>query len=204
MKTFMIRLLAKLYMKIYRKISVLRHSFYIRYLIVNGTVIGKNVTIAKSAFIDSGYPYLISIGDNCTISDGCVILAHDGAPFKFANQHTRIGKVEIKDNCYFGMNCIVTPGVTIGPDVMVAAGSVINKDIPPNSCVAGVPARFFAKFDETIAGHLEQIKERGVFTHEELHQEINDEIRKQVREAVKDGFAYSKGFSGRYPYDVDR
>ncbi|MCP4607480.1 MAG: acyltransferase [Planctomycetes bacterium] len=197
-----IRILAKIYTAVYTKVSVFRHRLYIRYLITDGLLIGKNVTIAKSAIIDTRYPYLVSIGNNCTISDGCIVLAHDAAAFKFTD-HTRIGKVEIRDNCYFGMNVIITPGVTIGPNVVVAAGSVVNKDIPPNSCVTGVPARFYAKFDEMIARHESQIAVRSVFTYEELSKGLNDEIRNLVRESVKDGFAYSKGFPGRYPYDAD-
>src|ERR1035441_3264696 len=109
-------LIIKLLKKIKRRYTWLHYKIRLNNLIANGLSLGKNVTIMPEVFIDPRYPYLISIGNNCSISDGVVILAHDATTFKFTNGYTRLGKVDIKDNCYIGTNVIILPGVTIGPD----------------------------------------------------------------------------------------
>ena len=51
------------------------------------------------------------------------------------------------DNVYIGMGSIILGNVKIGPNVIIHAGSVVASDIPPNSIVAGVPAKVVGKFD---------------------------------------------------------
>lgn len=184
---------------IWRRIKLYKHRLYIGNLVANGLRIGKNVTIAMTASIDDEYCYLISIGDNCTISNHVRILAHDATTFKFTDGYTRIGKVEIKANCYFGENVIILPGVTIGPNVLVAAGSMVNKDIPPNSCVAGAPARFYGKFDEFIVDHQNKIKGSQVFKFSEVYLHKNDYLRKKVIASVQAEDAYVQGYPGKFP-----
>ena len=58
------------------------------------------------------------------------------------------GKIEIKDNCFIGINSIIMPNVTIGPNAVVGAGAVVTKDVPANTVVAGVPARVICSADE--------------------------------------------------------
>jgi maltose O-acetyltransferase len=169
-----------------------------------GLTVGKNVTISKNAVIDTTYPYLISLGDNCSIAEHVRVLAHDAATFKFLDGHTRLGKVEIKDNCFVGDRSTILPGVTIGPNVLVAAGSVVNRDIPPNSCVAGVPARVYGKFDDYLERNRQQIREGSVFEFALLADQLDslDEAMKMtVRESIENGHpAYVKGYTGRNPY----
>jgi maltose O-acetyltransferase len=174
-----------------------------RDLVARGLVLGKNVTIADSAYIDSTYPYLIRIGDNCSIAGDVRLLAHDATPFKFTDGHARLGKIEIKDNCFISERTIILPGVTIGPNALVAAGSVVNRDIPPNSCVAGVPARVYAKFDAFIERHKQRIEERTVFEYSDLNPGADEQLRNRVWESVQDGDAYVKGYVGRYPYTLN-
>lgn len=182
-----------------RKIKFYRHRLHIKNLVKNGLKLGKNVTIATTASLDDEYCYLISIGDNCTISHHVRILAHDATTFKFTGGYTKIAKVEIKNNCYFGENVIILPGVTIGPNVLVAAGSVVNKDILPNSCVAGVPARFYAKFDEFIESHKNKIEGSNVFTFSDLQLCNNNNFKKEIIAAVENSNAYVQGYIGRFP-----
>jgi maltose O-acetyltransferase len=197
----MIGVLYRLIGRLYHIAIDYRYRARIRVLIAKGLVIGKNVTISASAHIDPGYPYLIRIGDNCSLAEGVRVFAHDATTFKFTNGHTRLGRVEIKDNCFIAERVIILPGVTIGPNVLVAAGSVVNRDIPPNSCVAGVPARFYAKFDEFIERHWQQIKEGTVFEHSDLPRVPDAQIRAKVYESVQDGrHTYKRGRAGRDPF----
>ena len=88
--------------------------------------------------IDTSHGYLIEIGDNVTISHA-EIQAHDASTKKILG-YSKVGKVRIGNNVFVGTQAVILPGVTIGDCVMVAAGSVVNKDIPSNVLVAGSPA----------------------------------------------------------------
>lgn len=189
--------------KLTDKLLHLKYRIRLRELVARGLVLGKNVTITDSAYIDSGYPYLIRIGDNCSIASEARLLAHDATPFKFTDGHARLGKIELKDNCFIGERAIILPGVTIGPNVLVAAGSVVNRDIPPNSCAAGVPARVYAKFDAYLQRHHERLGVRQVFEYADLHPGIDARLREKVWESVQDGDAYVKGYAGRYPHTLN-
>lgn len=195
----------KFILKILSKLNAyIRYKSYKNKLntkINNGLKLGKNVTIMPGATIDDRYPYLISIGDNCSLSNGVLILAHDATTYKFTNGYTRIGKVEIKDNCFIGSNVIILPGVTIGPNVLIAAGSVVNKDIPPNSCVAGVPARIYQKFDEFIKYHQESIKNRPSFEFNEFISP-NNEFKEKIRNLVEEDNIYVKGYRSKFPWTI--
>jgi len=166
-------------------------------LITDGLKIGKNVTIETAVYIDNVYPYLISIGDNCSIASGVRLLAHDDTPCKFTGGYARLGRIDIKDNCFIGENCIILPGVSIGPNVLIAAGSVVNKDILPNSCVAGVPARFYAKFDEYIENQKKLIQGAYIFDYYDLHEGINEDIKNKVTTEIQRGRCYVRGKRGQ-------
>lgn len=193
----------KLIAKLHRMIDYKIYNTRIKVLIARGLIIGKNVTLARSAFIDPAYPYLIRIGDNCSIAEHVRLLAHDAATFKFADEHTRLGKIEIRDNCFIGDSSIILPGVTIGPNVLVAAGSVVTRDIPPNSCVAGIPARVYARFDDYIERNQQQIEDGCVFEFSALIDNLDrldQQIKGKVWESLQDGrYAYVKGYTGRDP-----
>jgi maltose O-acetyltransferase len=192
-------LIIKLLQKINDKYKRFNYKRKLNNLIADGLSLGKNVTIMPEALIDPRYPYLISIGNNCSLSNGVIILAHDATPFKFTNGYTRLGKVDIKDNCYFGTNAIILPGVTIGPNVLVAAGSVVNKSIPPNSCVAGVPARVYSKLDDFIKNHEEQIKLMPSFDYKEFSAP-NNEFKEKIKKMLDQDQIYVKGFDGKFPW----
>jgi acetyltransferase-like isoleucine patch superfamily enzyme len=89
-------------------------------------------------------PPLTWIGDNVTLSV-CSIVCHDGSASVFGAATGRVldavGPVIIRDNVFIGLGAVVLPGVTIGPNSIVAAGAVVNRDVPEDAIVAGVPAR---------------------------------------------------------------
>jgi len=200
----MIATLYSLMSRFYRMFSDYLYYTRIRVLLARGLVIGRNVTISKNAIIDTAYPYLIRIGDNCSIAEHVRLLAHDAATFKYTDGHTRLGKIEIKDNCFIGDRSTILPGVTIGPNALVAAGSVVNRDVPPNSCAAGVPARVYARFEEYIERNKQQIREGTVFEFSDLVDNVDnldEQTKARVWESVQDGrSAYVRGYTGRDPY----
>ncbi|HFI0234335.1 TPA: DapH/DapD/GlmU-related protein [Streptococcus suis] len=57
-------------------------------------------------------------------------------------------KIEIYDNVFLGAHSIIMGGITIGPNAIVAAGSVVTKDVPEGTIVGGNPAKVIGKFDE--------------------------------------------------------
>lgn len=102
--------------------------------------IGQNVVIARTALLDTKInPRGIHIGDNTWILRDAMILAHDhcrGERGRGKLYDTYIGR-----NCVIGVRSVILPGITIGDHCVVAAGSVVTKNVPPNSIVAGNPAK---------------------------------------------------------------
>ena len=95
--------------------------------------LGEGVRISYKAKLDKSInPRGIKIGVNTWILANSVVLAH-GKGKMFT---TSIGR-----NCVIGLNAIILPGVTIGDEVVVGAGSIVTKDIPNNSIAVGNPAR---------------------------------------------------------------
>src|ERR1035437_2212317 len=91
-------------------------------------------------------PYLVSIGRHTASSFGVTFITHDGGTFVFRDQTEyksviKYGRITVYANCFIGAHAIIMPGVTIGPNAVVAAGAVVTQTVPPNTVVAGVPAR---------------------------------------------------------------
>ena len=149
----------------------------------NGLKVGNNVTIDPRVMIDKNFCYLISIGDNSVICANVKLLAHDSSLGNNLNNHGKLGRIDIKENCIISIDSIVMPGVSIGPNVLVAGGSLINKDVPPNSCVAGVPARFYMTFDDFIKKQKDIIKNSIIFDAEILMHD-DDNKNKLIKEII--------------------
>lgn len=106
---------------------------------------GKNITIGKSVFINSGCSFQdqggVTIGDDVLIGHNVVLatLNHGITPIERKDLHP--SPIKIEKNAWIGSNSTILPGVTIGANSVVAAGAVVNKDVPPNTIVGGVPAK---------------------------------------------------------------
>lgn len=101
------------------------------------------------------YPKCISFHNNIVIASGVSFVTHDAIHAVLNRLHDcnkkyveNVGCIEIMDNCFIGANTVILPNVRIGPNVIIAAGSIITKDVPPNSVVGGVPAKVIGSFDE--------------------------------------------------------
>lgn len=116
-------------------------GIYPRYLRSHfGMDIGENVIIARTVHLDKNInPKGIHIGDNTWLLRNAMVLAHDycrGENGTGKRYQTYIGR-----NCVIGVNSIILPGVRIGDHCVVAAGSVVTKDVPSHCIVAGNPAK---------------------------------------------------------------
>lgn len=106
---------------------------------------GKNITIGRRVFINSGCRFQdqggIVIDDDCLIGHNTVLatLNHDLDPHRRADLHP--APIVIGRNVWIGANVTVLPGVTIGDNAVLAAASVVTKDVPENTVVVGSPAR---------------------------------------------------------------
>lgn len=96
-------------------------------------------------------PWLITLGDNVHITKNVEFITHDGGTLILRKHHPKLEitkPITVGDDVYIGINSIILPGVTIGNRCIIAAGSVVTKDIPNNSVVGGVPAKFIKTVDE--------------------------------------------------------
>jgi acetyltransferase-like isoleucine patch superfamily enzyme len=101
-----------------------------------GVKAGKHVSMALQATVDIFYPELIEIGDNSIVGYNATILAHE-----YMIEAHRTGKVIIGKNVLIGANATILPGITIGDNAVVSAGSLVNHDVPAGAFVGGVPAK---------------------------------------------------------------
>ena len=96
----------------------------------------------------------ITIGKNCLVAANCQIIdgsGHDLSMDDPANRVNTLGDAKpivIEDNVWLGINCIVLPGVTIGEGAVIAAGSVVTRDVPAMAVVGGNPAKVIKQYGE--------------------------------------------------------
>jgi len=98
-------------------------------------------------------PYLVSIGRHVTIAARVNFITHDGGTWVFRHLPRykgviKYGRITVRDNCFIGFGAIILPGVSIGPNSVVAAGAVVTGDVPPNTVAGGVPARVLMTLQE--------------------------------------------------------
>lgn len=112
---------------------------------------GKNIKLGKNVFINSGCRFQdqggIIIGDESLVGHNVVLatINHDLNP---ENRGTMtLAPIELKRRSWIGSNATILAGVTVGENSVVAAGSVVTKDVPANTVVAGNPARVVRKID---------------------------------------------------------
>ena len=111
---------------------------------------GKNIHIGKNVFINSSCHFQdqggIYIGDHVLIGHNVVLatINHDLDPY---DRHNIYKPIRIGDRAWIGSNAVITQGVTIGAGAVVAAGAVVTKDVPENTVVGGVPAKFIRRVE---------------------------------------------------------
>lgn len=130
-------------------------SSYLRYTLNNisfaryiGVKVGNNCRLYTRRF--GSEPWLIEIGNKVTITNGVRFINHDGSTWLISDKKGRrqlFRKIVIGNNVFIGMDTVVLPGIKIGDNVIVAAGSVLTKSVPKNTIVGGNPAKIIGDFE---------------------------------------------------------
>lgn len=109
--------------------------------------LGDNVIINRRCYLDGRIG--INFKNNISISPEVYILSldHDPNDFKFA---TRGSIVTIEDDVWIGARALILPGVTIGKGAVIAAGSVVTKNVEPYKIVGGVPSRILSDRNKNL------------------------------------------------------
>ena len=113
------------------------------------TDFGKNITVGENVFINACCHFQdhggVTLGDGCQIGHNVVFatLNHGLSPEE--RPITYPAPIVLERNVWVGSNATILQGVTIGENAVVAAGAVVTRDVPANTIVGGVPAKFIRK-----------------------------------------------------------
>jgi acetyltransferase-like isoleucine patch superfamily enzyme len=153
---------------------------YLRFL---GVRIGHGCSIYTTAHNFGTEPWLIEIGNNVTLGQGVLLITHDGTSRLFRDRlpgmspfGNRFGTIVIRDNCFIGNNAILLPGIEIGPDSAVGAGSMVTKTVPPRTIVVGNPARLIKTLDEYMEGYLQRMIPLQATDRDALRKELTRKL----------------------------
>jgi maltose O-acetyltransferase len=135
-----------------RALVRLRRDPDIETLTKRGLQLGERVHVGRETYVGTVCPWLISIGDDSFVGSRVTLLSHDNST-KRQTGYTRVAAVDIGRRVYVGAGSIILPGVTIGDDAIIAAGSVVRSDVPAGVVAAGNPARVIQTTAEFAARH---------------------------------------------------
>lgn len=115
---------------------------------------GKNIHVGEDFLTNYNVIILdiakVTIGDYCMIGPNTLITTV-GHPLNEKGRREKMAKgepVTIGNDVWIGGNCTILPGVTIGNNVVIAAGAVVPKDVPDNCIVGGVPAKVIKELEQ--------------------------------------------------------
>lgn len=118
------------------------------------TDFGQFIELGKNVFINHGCTFMdrggINIEDNVLIGPKVNIITENHAEELELRQNVYSKPITIKKRAWIGVAATILPGVTVGENSVVGAGAVVTSDVPPNSKVAGVPAKLMRNKKETI------------------------------------------------------
>jgi acetyltransferase-like isoleucine patch superfamily enzyme len=138
--------------RLWRRFRLRTSTQRIRELRRMGVKIGDSCQIVTMHF--STEPYLVEIGDHVVIAGGVQFITHEGFARMIRHKYPGIqvfGRIRIGSGTMIGLNCILLPGVEIGRECLIGAGSVVRGKIPDNSLVVGNPAKVVGKASLLLA-----------------------------------------------------
>ena len=156
-----------------------------------GMKIGSGCSIQPGVIFDYSHCNLISIGNNVTLAPYVYILAHD-ASTKRKLGYTKVASVIIEEDVFIGACSMIMPGVTVGKNCIVGACSVVTKSVPPNSVIAGNPAKIISSFDSSMLKNLELMKATHLF--DESYTFKNGDIPQKYKEEMFNKLKDKLGF----------
>ncbi len=148
MKLLFYRIILKIH-SIYQRLI---GKAYIEICKAKGMKVGKDVIFVEAPNFGSE-PFLIEIGDRTKITANCTFINHDGAMYVIRSMEKykdarNFGRTKIGKNCFIGNNCTILPGVEMGDNCILGAGSVLSSSMPSNTVFAGTPARMICTIEE--------------------------------------------------------
>ena len=128
----------------------------VRYFRSCGVEIGEGVDIfGPRLFTFGSEPYLVSIGNQVTISHSVDFITHDGAVrvarAEFSEAYL-YGRIQVEDNCFLGAHSILLPGAKVGTGSIIGSGAIVTGEISPGVVAIGAPARPVKTVEEYIQG----------------------------------------------------
>lgn len=157
-----------------------------------GMKVGKNCHGLAASTIDYAHCWLIEIGDHVTFAPQVYLLAHD-ASTKRDLDYTKIAKIIIEDKAFIGARALIMPGVTIGKNSIVAAGSVVTKSVPEGFVVAGNPAKVISKTEDYIKKHRLKMQQAHVYDQSwTIGGGITPDMRRQMSDQLHAATGYVK------------
>ena len=166
-------------------LSIISSTTNIEKAKANGLCIGTNVFVGSGTFIDPSHCFLITIGNNVTLSSKVHILAHD-ASTKVHLGYTKVGRVKIGNNVFVGACSIILPGISIGDNSIIGGGSVVTKNIPSNEVWAGNPAKFICSKDE----YLKKYKDLQRFDKSYRINMADEKKKEELKRATERGICF--------------
>ena len=116
------------------------------------TNFGKHISLGKNVFINHACTFLdlggIVIEDDVLVGPKVSLITENHPVRPEDRKMLDLKGIVLKRNCWIGANSVILPGVTVGENSVVAAGSVVTKDVPADTVVAGVPARVIKNVTE--------------------------------------------------------
>jgi maltose O-acetyltransferase len=157
-------------------------------LVALGLELGSGAFISRTTYIDPGFPWLITIGDEATLAPGVILLAHDASMQRHA-RYTLIAPVVIGKRAFVGAGAIILAGTQIGDNAIVGAGAVVSGEFPAGSVVAGNPARIIGDVESTSQRHRRAASQAPRWPHQgwTLTHGITRERRVAQRRALPAG-----------------
>jgi acetyltransferase-like isoleucine patch superfamily enzyme len=115
------------------------------------TNFGHHIRLGKNVFINHACTFLdlggIIIEDDVLIGPKVNLITENHPVEPSKRNHLDLKSIHVKKNAWIGAGATLLPGVTIGENSIVAAGAVVNRDVPPNAIVGGVPAKVLKSID---------------------------------------------------------